>query len=108
MAAPMVKTRHPGIFKRGSRYVVVYRVSGKQRKESAPNLRAALTLKAARTADRDRGELQEESRIPFRQYASEWVDRYMGTGKRGFTEATRKDYRRDFERHAFPFLDERL
>jgi hypothetical protein len=32
MAAPMVKTKHPGIFKRGSRYVVVFYVDGRQRK----------------------------------------------------------------------------
>ena len=38
MAAPMKKTRHPGIYKRGSRYVVVYKVDGRQRKESAHTL----------------------------------------------------------------------
>ena len=34
MAAPMERTRHPGIHKRGTRYVVIYRAGVKQRKES--------------------------------------------------------------------------
>ena len=92
MAAPMEKTRHPGIYKRGSRYVVVYKVDGVQHKESARTLDAARRLKAARTADRDRGELGEQSRVKFRAYAEEWVERYQGNGRRGFTETTREDY----------------
>lgn len=108
MAAPMEKTRHPGIFKRGSRYVVVYKVDGRQHKESARTLDEARRLKAARMADRDRGEFQELSRVKFRDYADEWIDRYQGNGRRGFTENTRDEYRRDLERYAFPFFDKRL
>lgn len=108
MAAPMEKTRHPGIFKRGSRYVVAYRADGRQRWESARTLDQARRLKAARTTDRDRGELHDQSRIRFRAYAEEWIDRYQGNGRRGFTEDTRLDYRRDLERYAFPFFDGRL
>lgn len=108
MAAPMVKTRHPGIYQRGGRYVVVFRVNGKQRKESARTLKEARALKSAREADRDRGEFQAESRIPFRQYAEEWIDRYRGNGRRGLTENTRESYRRELEVHAYPFFDERL
>ena len=108
MAAPMEKTRHPGIYKRGSRYVVVYKVDGMQHKESARTLDAARRLKAARTADRDRGELGEESRVKFRAYAEEWVERYQGNGRRGFTETTREDYRSELEHYAYPFFDGRL
>ena len=32
MAAPMEKTRYPGIYKRGKAYVVIYRADGKQLK----------------------------------------------------------------------------
>lgn len=103
MAAPMEKTRHPGIFKRGNRYVVVYKVDGRQRKESARTLDEARRLKAARTADRDRGELHEHSRIKFRAYAEEWIERYQGNGRRGFTQNTRDEYRRDLDRYAFPY-----
>ena len=108
MAASMKKTRHPGIYKRGSRYVVVYKVDGAQRKESARTLDEARRLKSARMADRDRGEFQELSRLKFRAYAEEWIERYQGNGKRGFTENTREDYRRDLKHYAFPFFDARL
>lgn len=108
MAAKMVKTRHPGIFKRGDRYVVVYRVDGRQRKESADTLDEARRLKAARTTDRDRGEFQELSRVGFRAYAEEWIAGYQGTGKRGFTENTRDDYRRTLELYAYPFFEAKL
>ncbi|MGI9020500.1 MAG: site-specific integrase [Solirubrobacterales bacterium] len=108
MAASMEETRHPGIFKRGSRYVVVYKVDGRQRKESARTLDEARRLKAARMTDRDRGEFQEQSRVKFRAYAEEWIDRYQGNGRRGFTENTRDEYRRDLERYAIPFFDDRL
>jgi integrase len=108
MAAPMEKTQHPGIFKRGNRYVVVYKVDGRQRKESARTLDEARRLKAVRMADRDRGEFQGQPRIRFRAYAEEWVERYQGNGRRGFSDNTRDDYRRDLERYAFPFFDKRL
>lgn len=108
MAAPLTKTRHPGIYKRGNRYVVRYRVNGSQRQESARTLEEALRLKRARETDRDRGEFEAQSRIPFREYADEWIERYQGNGRRGFTENTRDDYRRDLKHYAFPYLDERL
>ena len=46
--------------------------------------------------------------MPFREYAEEWIERYQGNGRRGFTESTRDDYRRDLKHYAFPYLDERL
>jgi integrase len=108
MAAKLEKTRHRGIYRRGSRYVVRYRVNGTQRQESARTLEEALRMKRARETDRDRGEFEAQSRIPFREYAEEWIERYQGNGRRGFTEATRDDYRRDLAHYAFPYLDERL
>lgn len=108
MAAKLETTRHRGIYKRGSRYVVRYRVNGAQRQESAANMKEALRLKRARETDRDRGEFEAESRIPFGEYAREWIERYQGNGRRGFTDNTRDDYRRDLEHYALPYLDERL
>ena len=35
MAAPLEKTRHPGVYKRGSRYVVRYRAGGRKRSLAA-------------------------------------------------------------------------
>lgn len=109
MAAPMVKTQYPGIYKRGSRYVVKYRADGRQHSKSAATLKEALRIKRERESARDRGEhdLYTEARTPFRDFASEWVERYHGNGRRGFTDDTRAEYRRDLARYAFPFFGER-
>ena len=109
MAAKLEKTRTPGIFKRGSRYAVLYRDSeGRQRQESARTLDEARNLKAARTAAVATGEFHAASRIKFREYALEWVERYQGRGRRGFRDSTRDDYRRDLHRYVLPYLDEKL
>jgi len=106
VAARMEKTRHPGIYRRGSRYAFSYRHNGSQRWESFRTLDAARKAKRAREAARDTGELHEQSRVSFREFAEEWVERHYG--RRGFRESTRDDYRRDLRRYAFPFFDERL
>jgi integrase len=93
MAAKMEKTRTPGIYKRGGRYVFSYRANGKQRWESCRTLEEARRAKAARQTDIGRGEFEERSRITLHEYAREWVDRYQG-GRRGIRESTRDDYRR--------------
>jgi hypothetical protein len=66
MAAPMEKTRHPGIYKRGSRYVVVWRANGKQHRKSSRTFDEARKLKSPRSADVARGEFHEASRVRFR------------------------------------------
>lgn len=103
MAAKLEKTRTPGVYKRGSRYVVVYYVDRKQRRESAANYELARKLKAAREADVARGEFHEQSRTSFAEYALEWVERYQGRG-RGFRESTRDNYRSDLARYAVPYF----
>jgi integrase len=109
MAAPMVKTRHPGIYKRGSRYIVRFRANGKRHAESCRTLDEALQIKRAREAARDRGELDlvTQARTPLRDYAAEWIERYQGNGRRGFTDDTRHEYRRDLARYVYPFLGDR-
>ena len=89
MAAKFEKTRYPGIYKRGSSYVLTYRVGGRQRKESCRTLEAARKKKAARQAAIDAGEFQEATRLTFREYAEEWVERYLGRRGRGFRPSTR-------------------
>lgn len=109
MAAPLIKTKTPGIYKRGSRYAVLYRDSeGRQRQESARTLDEARTLKAARTAAVATGEFHAASRVKLREYALEWIERYQGRGRRGFRESTREDYQRDLRRYILPFFDEKL
>jgi integrase len=100
MAAKLEKTSTPGIFKRGSRYVFSYRVDGRQKWESARTLDEARRLKSERITDAARGELEERSTITLHEYAREWVDRYQGTGKRGFRDETRSEYRGLLDRYA--------
>jgi len=108
MAARMERTRLAGIYKRGGRDVFSYRLNGKQKWESARTLSEAQRLKARRSADADRGELHERSRLTFREYAEEWVESYTGHGRNGFRESTREDYRRDLKRWVFPFFGDHL
>ncbi len=108
MAAKLEKTQTPGIFKRGSRYVFSYRVDGKQHWESARTLADARKAKAQRSTDIDRGEHQEDSRITFRAYATEWIERYVGRRKGGFREATRDEYRRQLEQYVYPHFGDRV
>ena len=71
----LVKTGTPGIYKRGSRYVVVFRdPNGRQRKRSARTLAEARDLKAALTADVRRGEYRALSKVTFADYAAEWIE----------------------------------
>jgi integrase len=106
MAAKLEKTRTPGIFKRGSRYAFSYRVNGKQRWESCRTLEEARRAKAARQTDIGRGEFEERSRVTLHEFLigkdgePGWIDRYQGTGRRGYREETRDEDRRLLERHA--------
>lgn len=108
MAAKLEKTRHPGIYKRGGRYAVIFRDGdGRQRQLSARTLDEARKMKAARTADVARGEFHPASRDTFREYSEAWVERYQGTGRRGFRESTREDYRRMLRDFAYPYFGRR-
>lgn len=105
MSASFKRTSVPGIYRRGGRYVVMYRDrQGQQRKRSARTLAEARVLKATITADVVRGEHASGPRLTFAAYADEWIEGYAGRTSRGLREATRRDYRRSLERDALPFF----
>lgn len=106
MAAKLEPVKgNPGVYKRGSRYAVIYRdAQGKQRQESARTLDDARRLRRRRQASVDDGTHTPQTRAKLADYAREWVDRYQGRGRRGFRENTRDDYRRDLERYVIPRL----
>lgn len=112
VSGKLVRTTVPGVFKKiGAKkrpYVVVYRAGGKQRKESCRTLGEARQVKRAREADRDRGEFQHRTTLRFREFLSDWIERYAGTGRRGFRESTRVEYRRLLEHYAHRYFGERL
>src|SRR5437588_4685588 len=85
----LTKTRTPGIYRRGNRYVVIYRAGGKQRKEFARTYDEARKMKSARQTDDARGEFQARTKTTLRAFLSEWIDSYHGRGRRGFRENTR-------------------
>ena len=92
----LTKTATPGVFKRGSRYVVVFRdPQGRQRKRSARTLAEARDLKATLTADVRRGEYRTLFKVTFIDYANEWISTYQGRTSRGIRPETLADYRRD-------------
>src|SRR5580693_3953722 len=92
----LAKTSSPGIYKRGSRYVVIFRdPHGRQRKRSARTLAEARDLKATLTADVRRGEYRTLSKVTFAEYAAEWITSYQGRTSRGIRPETLADYRRD-------------
>jgi len=105
MAANREKTRTPGIYKRGSRYVFSYRVEGKQRWESARTLDEARRMRSARSTDIGRGEFEERSRVTLREYAEAWIERYLGRGRGGFREGTRDEYRRQLDQYVLPYFN---
>jgi integrase len=104
MAAPLIKTKTPGIYKRGSRYVFSYRVNGVQRWESCRTLEEARRAKSARSTDIGRGEFEERSRVTLHAYLSGWIERYQGTGRRGFREETRNEYRGLLNKYALQYF----
>src|SRR6266849_6323476 len=105
MSARLQKTKTPGIYRRGSRYVVTFRDhEGIPRKRSAATLAQARDLKASLTTDVNRGEYRPQARIRFADYAREWAASYHGRTSRGIRSETLADYAADLERHAIPQL----
>ncbi|MCW2974046.1 MAG: hypothetical protein JWN72_2319 [Thermoleophilia bacterium] len=105
MSAPLVRTSTPGIYKRGSRYVVKERDhTGRIQTKSAATLAQAKTIKAQIRTDSARGEFRPASNVTFTDYALEWIDSYTGRTSRGFKETTRSDYRGALKNHAIPYF----
>lgn len=98
MAPKMERTRTPGIFKRGDRYVVVWRHRGKQCKSFHRTFAEAREAKGQRQA----GDKRPTSRLGLGDYFAEWIESYAGRTARGFSETTRPEYRRPIEAHAIP------
>lgn len=111
MAAPLVKTKTPGIYKRGSRYVFSYRVNGKQHWQSERTLALARAEKAKRTADGS-SPAPEDPKLTLHEYVlgkpgeegDGWIDRYRGHGKRGFREETRAEYRALLDKYTLTYF----
>jgi integrase len=97
------KTKHPGIYRRGNRYVVIFRDgTGHQRKQAADTHAHARAVQAEHRLDP--GGDTAVSRERFRDYARRWVETCPGRTPNGIRQKTREDYRSLLERDAIPLL----
>lgn len=99
------KTKYPGVYKRGERYVYCYRVDGRQRWGSEQSLEAAFRAKREKDVDASRGELVDLTKAKYGEYALEWIELYQGRTSRGFRESTRTYYRRMLQERVIPYFD---
>jgi hypothetical protein len=100
-------TSHPGVYRRGARWVAVYREDGRQRKESAATFREAREIKVRRTAE----EVARRAGPTLHSYALQWVDNYAGRGANDvINDRTRQEYRRLLISYALAYFapDDRL
>ena len=102
---PHIRTRTPGIFRRGSRYIVAYRHKGVQHRASFRTMAEARDFQGARRTDARR----PPSRQPFEEYAAQWLDSYAGRTAHGIGPGPLAEYRAAIEAHAIPhFAQTRL
>jgi hypothetical protein len=88
-AVALRTTSHPGVYRRGSRWVAVYRQDGRQRKEFAATFREAREIKIRRTAEEAGWRAG-----PTHSYALDWIDHYAGRGANDvINDRTRREYR---------------
>jgi integrase len=101
MVLPLEPTEVPGVYRRGSKFVAVYRVGGRQRKQSADTLADARALKLQRD-----GEARAVRRGPtLHAFSLSWLDRYAGTGHDSVRVNTRREYRRLLVNFALTYFD---
>jgi len=89
----MIPSGTPGVFKRGGRWVVVWKDRGSQRTSSHTSKALAVEDKARRMS----GDRQPQSRARFDDYAREWV-----AGHHKVSDETRSMYAWVLEAHAIP------
>jgi hypothetical protein len=101
------KTKTPGVYRRGKKYVYAYRVRGVQRWKTVDTYDEARRGKLAAEVDVERGELRDLSRVSFGDYAREWVVNYQGRTSNGFRGSTRRAYTQMLEARIIPYFDGR-
>jgi integrase len=101
----LVKTKDPGIFKRGARYVVVYRdPNGQQKKRAAATLAEARDIKAGLRTDISRGEYVPQSKLTLNDYYKSWLVTYTGRTRSGIRQTTLEGYADRMRLHVLPTL----
>jgi integrase len=91
---------HPGIYRKGARYIVVWRHRGRQHKRSFRTLTEASRHKAQTIT----GEAMPTSNVTVIDYAETWIDSYTGRTSKGLAPGTRDSYRDVIERVVVPYF----
>lgn len=106
---PYERTKHPGVWRRGSSYVVRVRVGdGRKVERSARTITEAKAIRAELVAARRKGHagtLRDRSTVAG--YAEAWLTSYTGRTQGGVRASTVAEYRRDLELHVLPALGRR-
>lgn len=113
--AKLIKTSKPGIFRRHVKgcagkgrcecpYVIVWRSLGRQYTETHRTMALAQEAKRRREAEVAEGAFAEGGREKLHDYALDWIERYQGTGRRGYRPETRDEDRRLLERYALQYF----
>jgi integrase len=102
------KTKTPGVYRRGKKYVYAYRICGVQRWKTVDTYDEARRGKLAAEVDVERGELRDLSRVSFGNYAREWIINYQGRTSNGFRGSTRRAYTQMLEARIIPYFDGRV
>jgi hypothetical protein len=99
MVLPLEPTDVPGVYRRGSKFVVVYRVDGRQ--QSADTMADARAMKLQRD-----GEARAQRRGPTQHgFSLSWLDRYASSGHDGVRANTRREYRRLLVNFALSYFE---
>jgi integrase len=101
MVLPLEPTGVPGVYRRGSKFVVVYRAGSRQHKQAAKTMADARAIKLQRD-----GEARARRRGPtVHEFSLSWLDRYAGTGHDSVRTNTRREYRRLLVNYALTYFD---
>lgn len=104
----LVKTRHPGIYKDGSSYVVRWKQplpggGRKDRKSSCDTLQEALEFQGEKRAPGTTARTPAPKQR-FADYAPAWLEGYQGRTRYGLGDLTREDYRRAIDLYLIPYF----
>ena len=95
----LVRTKEPGVYKRGAQYVVRWKHRGQSHKRYFDTFSEAREFKRTLNG----AAKQPTTRETVLDYYEKWISSYRGRTARGLEETTRDEYRRSFELHVRPF-----
>lgn len=100
----MVRTDTPGVYRRGERFVTVWRHRGLQHKQTFGSYDEAIAARRRRQSGDTRPDRSPTAGDSLAHFARVWIEHYPGRTQHGIDEETRSDYRRSLEVHVIPEL----